>query len=51
MNTRTEHDTEIHPEGPEVYEPPMLDEIGGFTALTRAAGEGLVAEKFGTYSE
>jgi hypothetical protein len=51
MDTRTERDTEIRTEGPERYEPPMLDEIGGFTALTRAAGEGSVAEEFGYYSE
>lgn len=46
MDTRAERDTEVHTEGPEMYEPPMLDEIGEFTALTRADGEGPVADEF-----
>ncbi|MGH4002446.1 MAG: lasso RiPP family leader peptide-containing protein [Pseudonocardiaceae bacterium] len=51
MDTRKEHDAEIRAEHPEVYEPPMLDEIGGFTALTRADSTGLTAEQFGYYAE
>jgi hypothetical protein len=51
MDTCAEHDTEICPEHPEVYEPPMLDEIGGFTALTRAAAGGSVVDRFGYYTE
>jgi hypothetical protein len=49
MDTRTEHDTEIRTERPEVYEPPMLDEIGGFTTLTRADARGAVADRSGYY--
>ena len=40
MDTRTERETEILPERAEVYEPPMLDELGGFTALTRTDAAG-----------
>lgn len=36
MGTRTERDTEIRTE---VYETPMLDEIGGFTVMTRFGGD------------
>ena len=50
MDTRTEPDTEAHPEGPVVYEPPMLDEIGGFTVLTCADAAGSFIEEFGYYS-
>jgi hypothetical protein len=50
MDTRTEPDMKIRPERPEVYEPPMLDEIGGFTALTRSGGGGSVADGNGYYS-
>jgi hypothetical protein len=50
MDTRTERDTEIHPAGPVVYEPPMLDEIGGFTVLTCADAAGSFIEDFGYYS-
>ncbi len=32
MDIRTEHDTEV-------YEVPMLDEIGGFAVMTRFGGE------------
>lgn len=49
MDTPTERDTGIHPEHPEVYEPPMLDEIGGFTALTRADTTGEDVERSGYY--
>ncbi len=51
MDTRTEPDMEIRTERPEVYEPPMLDEIGGFTALTRADGGGSVADGNGYYPQ
>jgi hypothetical protein len=51
MDARTERDTEVRTEGPEMYEPPMLDEIGGFTVLTRADSAGSVAEEFGYYAE
>ena len=51
MDTRTERDTEIPAEYAEVYEPPMLDEIGGFTALTRASSGGSAADGTGYYSE
>jgi hypothetical protein len=50
MDTRTEPDTEIHPEPPEVYEPPMLDEIGRFAALTRANSGGSVNDRSGYYT-
>jgi hypothetical protein len=54
MDTRTERDTEVrteHPEAqnPEVYEPPMLGEIGEFTALTRSNLGGYYADRFGYY--
>lgn len=51
MDTRKEHDTEICLDRPEVYQPPMLDKVGEFTALTRSATEGLMPEEFGYYSE
>jgi hypothetical protein len=50
MDTRIEHDTEIRTERPEVYEPPMLDEIGRFTTLTRANAGGSYADRYGYYS-
>jgi hypothetical protein len=49
MDTRAERDTEIRTERPEVYEPPMLEEIGEFTALTRAGASGSVADRSGYY--
>jgi hypothetical protein len=33
----------------EVYEPPMLDEVGGFTALTRADSSGPAVDGAGGY--
>ena len=51
MDIRSERDSEVRTERPEVYEPPMLDEIGGFAALTRADSAGSVPEEFGYYSE
>lgn len=44
-----EHNTEIPTEHLEVYEPPMLDEIGGFTALTRLNDRGRYADSDGYY--
>lgn len=46
MDIRTARDTEIRAEGPEVYEPPMLDEVGGFTALTRMDPDGGDPDRF-----
>jgi hypothetical protein len=51
MDIRKERDTEIRVEPPEVYEPPMLDEIGGFAALTRADRDGTTADGTGYYSD
>ena len=51
MDISTKRDNEVRAEDPEVYEPPMLDEIGGFTALTRADGPGSVVDGVGYYSE
>lgn len=51
MDTRAERDTENRTGRPEVYEPPMLDEIGGFTALTRSGEAGSETDGFGYYSE
>lgn len=50
MDIRTERDTEVRVEPPEVYEPPMLEEIGGFAALTRSSSEGSAADGTGYYS-
>jgi hypothetical protein len=49
MDTHTERDTEIRTERAEVYEPPMLDEIGGFTALTRADARGSALDGSGYF--
>ncbi|MGH3774783.1 MAG: lasso RiPP family leader peptide-containing protein [Pseudonocardiaceae bacterium] len=49
MDIRAERDTEIHAERPEVYEPPMLDEIGGFTALTRMDPDGSDPDRYGHF--
>jgi hypothetical protein len=51
MDIHPERDTEIRVEPPEVYEPPMLEEIGGFAALTRASNRGSAADGTGYYSE
>ncbi|MGH3476479.1 MAG: lasso RiPP family leader peptide-containing protein [Pseudonocardiaceae bacterium] len=51
MNIRTERDTEIRTDRSEVYEPPMLDEIGEFTTLTCADSAGSVVDGTGYYSE
>jgi hypothetical protein len=50
IRTEAEHDTDIPTEPPEAYEPPMLDEIGGFTALTRLNNRGRYADADGYYS-
>jgi len=47
METHTERGTDIHVGELEVYEPPMLDEIGGFTALTRFEAAGSTLDRFG----
>jgi hypothetical protein len=49
MDTPEECDTEIRTERPEVYEPPMLDEIGEFTALTRSSNAGSAVDGTGGY--
>lgn len=51
MDILTGRDNEIHPERSEIYEPPMLDEIGEFTALTRADANGKVVDGTAYYSE
>lgn len=51
MDILTGRDNEIHPERSEIYEPPMLDEIGEFTALTRADATGKVVDGTAYYSE
>ena len=49
MDIRTEGDTEIFPEPPELYEPPMLEKIGGFAALTHSDGEGAMVDGVAYY--
>ena len=49
IHPETEHNTEIIAERSEVYEPPMLDEIGGFTALTRLNNRGNYFDADGYY--
>jgi hypothetical protein len=49
MDTRAERDIQIRTERVEAYEPPMLDEIGGFTALTRADPVGPRADRSGYF--
>jgi hypothetical protein len=51
METRTERDTESRTEHSAVYEPPMLDEVGGFIALTRADSAGSVVDGAGYYPQ
>jgi hypothetical protein len=51
MNMREEFDSEIHPEHQEEYEPPMVDEIGSFTALTLGSSGGSAADGIAYYSE
>ena len=47
MDIRTERDIDIRTRRPEMYEPPMLDEIGEFTALTRFESAGSTLDRFG----
>jgi hypothetical protein len=49
MDIRTEIDTEIPSERRQVYEPPILDEIGEFTALTGLSNKGSYADASGYY--
>ncbi len=51
MNIRAEYDTEIRTERSEEYEPPMLDEVGEFTVLTRADSIGSFVDGIGYYSD
>ena len=51
MEIRIVRDTEIHAESLEVYEPPMLDEIGEFAALTCADAAGTVVDGSGYYPQ
>lgn len=51
VDITTPRDSESPLEQPEVYEPPMLDEIGGFAALTRADGNGTVVDGTAYYSQ
>ena len=51
QETHTERDIEIRTEHSAVYEPPMLDEVGGFTALTRADSAGSVVDGAGYYPQ
>jgi hypothetical protein len=51
MNIREELDSEIHPEHHEQYEPPMVDEIGSFTALTLGSSGGSAADGVAYYSK
>jgi hypothetical protein len=49
MDDRTERKNEIRTEQSEIYEPPVLEEIGGFSELTRAHSTGSVVEGTGYY--
>ena len=51
MDIGAEHDDHVRAVRREVYEPPMLDEIGGFAALTRADSTGHVVEGTAYYSQ
>ena len=51
MDIRAEGTSEIRTQDENVYEPPMLDEIGEFTALTRASRRGSAVDGTGYYSE
>ncbi|MGH3428680.1 MAG: lasso RiPP family leader peptide-containing protein [Pseudonocardiaceae bacterium] len=50
MDIRSDHDTESPAEQPEVYEPPMLEEIGDFAVITRANSRGSVVDGNAYYS-
>jgi hypothetical protein len=49
MDVCPEYDAEIPSERREVYEPPILDEIGEFTALTGLNNKGSYADASGYY--
>jgi hypothetical protein len=49
MSIREESDSE-HSEHQEQYEPPMIDEIGSFTALTLGSSGGSKADGVAYYS-
>ena len=49
MEIPAERDAEVRTELPEVYESPMLEEIGGFTALTRSSNAGPAVDGTGGY--
>jgi hypothetical protein len=49
MSIREEFDSE-HSEHQEQYEPPMIDEIGSFTALTLGSSGGSKADGVAYYS-
>ena len=51
MDIPKERDAGIRTENSEVYEPPMLDEVGRFTALTRADSAGQVVDGTGYYPQ
>jgi hypothetical protein len=51
MDIRAEHETEVRTDNAEVYEPPMLDEVGEFTAVTRGTDRGSAVDGTGYYSE
>jgi hypothetical protein len=50
MDTREECDREFHAEYEEQYEPPMVDEVGSFTALTLGSSGGSAADGIAYYS-
>lgn len=50
MDIHEQCDSEIHPEHQEEYEPPMIDEIGSFTALTHGSSGGSAADGIAYYS-
>lgn len=50
MLNKEERNTQIHTEHSEVYEPPILDEVGGFSEVTRADSLGSIVDGAGYYS-
>lgn len=50
MDIRTGRENEIPPERTEVYEPPMLDEIGEFITVTEGAASGRAVDGTAYYS-
>jgi hypothetical protein len=49
MDTHKERQNEIRTEDLNVYEPPMLEEVGEFATLTHADSAGTVVEGSGYY--